>query len=78
MLPNESWVYSKDMYNLLDLNNPQIELAYDIQNTFRYQQTIGTRMEAFPEVSGILDENDPLEKFEAYLLDPVNWDPTLS
>ncbi|GJL52634.1 MAG: hypothetical protein NPIRA01_38610 [Nitrospirales bacterium] len=34
-------------------------------------------MEAFPEVSGILDEEDSLEEFGAYLLDPVNCGPTL-
>ena len=52
------------------------ELAYHIPGTIRFIHPMRYQRESFVEISGELDEDDPLKDFSAYILDPLNWDPT--
>ncbi len=41
-----------------------------------YQKSLGLEKRFFAEISGNVDEDDPLSDFSSYINDPVNWDPT--
>lgn len=41
-----------------------------------YQKSLGLEKRFFAEISGNVDEDDPLLDFSSYISDPVNWDPT--
>ena len=61
---------------LVGLNPIENELTYHIPGTIHFRNIMSNNRESFLEVSGVLDEDDPLEEFVSYLRDPVNWDPT--
>lgn len=41
-----------------------------------YQKSLGLEKRFFAEISGNVDEDDPLSDFLPYINDPLNWDPT--
>ena len=68
--------FSQEVTSLSRLHVQETDLGYDVPGLIRYQQILNNGRKTFAEVSGILDEDDPLEDFTGYLQDPVNWDPT--
>ena len=56
--------------------SPSQTLVAQTPGSLSYLKPLNSQGRFFAEVSGILDEDDPISDFLPYINDPVNWDPT--
>ncbi len=56
--------------------SPSQSLSAQTPGFLNYLKPLNSQGRFFAEVSGALDEDDPISDFLPYINDPVNWDPT--
>ena len=88
LLLNASWGCSQARYEVyeqtLQSSSERLEVlhshkdrrAYQRAGSLSYQTPLGVDRQAFVELFGEPDVDDPLGDFHSYLMDPVNWDPS--
>ena len=88
LLLNASWGCSQARYEVYEQTLPpsseRLEIlhshkdrrAYQKAGSLSYQRPLGVDRQAFVDLFGEPDVDDPLGDFHSYLMDPVNWDPS--